>query len=167
MRKFKIFQTLSECRPIWSINVVKVLFRSDKYWRRETSKLVFPGHFRFLEVILRHYPNRSILHDNGNISQNMISFYKLELFIEWKMKFRDISFKSEYFTDFLNVFYFWTSLLYAILGSEYLHCYIDSDKNFLTRSKKYAFACYWSNNILGQLRIEFLTNFFVTPIWPE
>jgi hypothetical protein len=154
MRKFKIFQTLSECRPIWSINVVKVLFRSDKYLRRETSKLVFPGHFRFWEVILRHYQNRSILHHNGNISQNMISFYKLELFIE-------------YFTDFLNVFYFRTSLLYAILGSKYLHCYIDSDKKFITRSEKYVFACYWSNKIFGQLRIEFLTNFFLTPIWPE
>ena len=85
---------------------MKVLFRSDKYLRRETSKLVFPGHFRFLEVILRHCQNRFILHDNGNISQNMISFYKLELFIEQQTKFRDISVKSEYFTDFLNVFYF-------------------------------------------------------------
>jgi hypothetical protein len=82
MRKFKILQTLSECWPIGSINVVKVLFRSDKYLRRETSKLVLQGHFRFLEVILRHYQNHSILHDSGNISRNMISFYKLELFIE-------------------------------------------------------------------------------------
>ena len=61
---------------------MKVLFRSDKYLRRETSELVFPGHFRFLEVILGHYQNRSIWHDNGNISQNMISIYKLELLIE-------------------------------------------------------------------------------------
>ena len=45
---------------------MKVLFRSDKYLRRSTSKLVLPGHFRFLDVILRHYQNRSILHDNGN-----------------------------------------------------------------------------------------------------
>jgi hypothetical protein len=154
MRKFKILQTLSECRPIWSINVVKVLFRSDKYWRRETSKLVFPSHFQFLEVILQHYQNRSILHDSGNISQNMISIYKLELFIE-------------YFTDFLNVFLFSNLFIICHIGSKYLHCYIDSDKKFITRSKKYVFACYWSNNILGQLRIEFLTNFFVTPIWPE
>ena len=82
MGKLKILQTLSECRPIRSINVVKVLFRSDKYLRRETSKLVFPGHFRFLEVILRRYQNCSILHVNGNISQNMISFYKLESLID-------------------------------------------------------------------------------------
>jgi hypothetical protein len=34
------------------------------------------------KALQRHYKNRSILHDNGNISQNMISFYKLELFIE-------------------------------------------------------------------------------------
>ena len=64
------------------------------------------------------------------------------MFIDQQTRFRDISVKSEYFTDFLNVFYFRTSLLYAILGSEYLHCYIDSDKKFITRSKKYVFACY-------------------------
>lgn len=54
MRNFKILQTLSENRPIWSNNVVWVSPRSDKYSRRTASICEFTDHFRFFEAFLHH-----------------------------------------------------------------------------------------------------------------
>jgi hypothetical protein len=50
---------------------------------------------------------------------------------------------------------YFISLLYAILGNKYLHCYIDSDKTFITRSKKYVSLAIDQIIFWGNLELNF------------